>query len=288
MKRAFSVLLLGLLVLAALALAAIWWIGAWHLLFPSTHHDSAAPELPLELERPAVLLFSKTNSFRHRDGIDGGVKGIRAIAQARGWGVMHTENGAVFNDEELSAFSVVSFVNATGDMLSAAQRDSFQRWMQAGGGWLGIHAAGDGSHAAWPWYVDNLIGAEFTAHVMGPQFQTATVRIDAPNHPAMAGMPASWQHEEEWYSWKTSPRTRGFTVLATVDEGSYQPYARLFGEERDLRMGDHPVVWTRPVGSGQGLYIAMGHREDAFASADMRRLLEGSLAFLLDRSSTTH
>ncbi len=288
MKRALSFLSVSVLVLAALALTGIWWIGAWHLLFPSAHHDTTAPQLPSDLDTPALLLFSKTNSFRHRSGIDGGVAAIREIAQARGWGVMHTENGAVFNDQDLSAFTVVSFVNATGDILDTSQRDSFQRWMQGGGGWLGIHAAGDGSHAAWPWYVDNLIGAEFTAHVMGPQFQQATVRVDALDHPAVAGLPVTWQHEEEWYSWKTSPRTRGFTVLATVDENSYQPYARLFGEERDLRMGDHPVVWTRPVGSGQGLYIAMGHRGDAFASADMRRLLERSLTFLIERSGTPH
>lgn len=287
MRRALSVLLVGVLVLAALALAGIWWIGAWHLLFPSAQHDHVPPVLPQDLGAPAVLLFSKTNGFRHRDGIEGGVAAIRGIARERGWHIVHTENGAVFNEAQLSGFSVVAFVNATGDMLSAVQRDSFERWMQGGGRWLGIHAAGDGSHAAWPWYVENLVGAEFTAHVFGPQFQEATVRVDDPGHPAVTGMPATWRHEEEWYSWSTSPRTRGFQVLATVDENTYQPYARLLGHERDLRMGDHPVVWTRPVGAGQGLYIAMGHRADAFASADMQRLLAGALDFLLHAPAAT-
>ena len=36
---------------------------------------------------------------------------------------------------------------------------------------VAIHAAGDGSHAEWPWYAKEIIRSQFTMHTMWPQFQ---------------------------------------------------------------------------------------------------------------------
>ena len=158
-----------------LSLAAIWKIGAWNLVFPNHDHDTVAPQIPGSVVSPAVLVFSKTNGFRHVEGIAGGAKALQSITKKHDWGMFQTENGAVFNQQDLSKFDVVVFLNASGDMLSNEQEQAFQSWLMAGGGWLGIHAAGDSSHLEWQWYRENLIGATFTAHIMDPQFQTATV-----------------------------------------------------------------------------------------------------------------
>ena len=268
------VLIVGLLVFARM-------IGAWHILFPSSHHETVPPEIPAGLEQPAVLVFSKTNAFRHIDGIEAGNVFFRELAARRGWGVFFTENSAVFNDTDLARFAAVVFNSATGDMMSDAQEAAFRRWLEAGGGWVGVHAAGDDSHAGWPWYVETLIGARFTAHTMGPQFQTATVHVEDTTHAAMRGVPAVWEHEEEWYSWDRSPREAGFHILATVDESTYSPRFIFLGMDRDLRMGDHPVIWSREVGQGRALYTALGHRAEAFASPEYRKVLEGALTWAI-------
>ncbi len=279
-------LLLWLMVgLVALFLVAVWRVGAWNLVFPSTDHDRVAPELPGDLNQPAVLVFSKTNGFRHADGIEGGSRVLAQMTEQEGWGVFFTENGAVFNTQDLSRFATVVFLNASGDMLNEAQELAFQRWLEGGGGWLGVHAAGDGSHKGWSWYRQHLIGADFTAHIMGPQFQTATVVMEQPGHPAAADLPAIWEHEEEWYSWEKSPRLASFNVLATLDETSYNPVQKMWRSERDLRMGDHPVVWTNCVGKGRSLYFAMGHRGDAFEQPQVRRLLVNGLRWLTQPSA---
>lgn len=279
--------LLGLgLALVLISLAAIWYIGAWNIVFPSSRHDTVPPVLPMDLGDTAILVFSKTNSFRHKDGIPGGNALLRSLAENNGWGHFATENGAVFNAKDLQSFSVVVFNSASGDMLSAEQETAFQDWLQAGGGWVGIHAAGDSSHKGWTWYVDNLLGADFTAHILGPQTQAATVRVELGDHPVMAGLPASWEQEEEWYSWEESPRTRGFIPLATVDEASYDPFQRAFGSERDLRMGDHPVVWINCVGEGRSLYTAMGHWASAFDVPEYRLLLQNALAWAMGEGSS--
>jgi len=275
-------IILIIVVGAGLALGAIWQVGAWHLVFPSHQHDTVAPALPDDLVSPAILVFSKTNAFRHRDGIAGGASAIAALADQHGWGFFHTENGAVFNTRDLAQFDAVVFLNASGDMLSGQQERDFQGWLEAGGGWLGIHAAGDDSHLAWRWYRDNLIGADFTAHIMDPQFQLATVTLENQDHPVLNGMPDIWEHTEEWYSWEKSPRFEGFTILATLDEESYVPVMKFMGKERDLRMGDHPVVWSNCIGSGRSVYMAMGHRAEAFDQPEVRRLIANSLAWLIE------
>ena len=262
-------------------------IGAWNLFFPSMHHETVPPQIPVGLQSPALLVFSKTNSYRHIDGIAGGISFFDELAASKGWGVYHTENSAVFNKDDLTVFSVVIFNNVTGDVLSTDQEQAFKSWLEAGGGWLGIHGAGDDSHAGWDWYRDQLIGAHFIAHTMGPQFQQATLFVDDTTHIATKRLPLSWDHKEEWYSWNKSVRNLGFNVLVSVDESTYSPRYVFMGRDTDLRMGDHPVIWNRCVGLGRSLYSALGHNSEAFDSQYYQKLLEGALDWILDDSACT-
>lgn len=283
--RVVKMLLLLVLLLAVLGLGFAYYVGAWHIVFPSSQHDTKPPLIPVDLEAPAILVFSKTNQFRHVEGIEAGTRALSAIALKRGWGLFATENGAVFNTADLQRFKAVVFLNATGDTLNAAQQQAFRAWLEAGGGWFGIHAAGDGSHSGWPWYMKTLIGAEFTAHTLGPQFQIASVIMEHHQHPVAANMPNIWEHEDEWYSWKSSPRNEGFTVLATVDEDSYTPRQKVFTRELDLSMGDHPVVWSSCVDRGRGVYSALGHSAEAFSRPRHLTLLENALGWALGVSA---
>jgi type 1 glutamine amidotransferase len=278
--RFFRVVLLLAILLVGSALAYVWYLGAWNLVFPSSAHDSIPPALPSDLASPALLVFSKTNAFRHRESIEAGGRFLAALAGDRDWGYFHTENGAVFNSADLQRVDVVVFLNTTGDTLDERQERAFQDWLRSGGGWFGIHAAGDSSHTDWSWYMDELIGVLFTAHIMGPQFQRATVVLENQGHPVLRGLQDVWEHEEEWYSWAHNPRERGFTVLATVDEDSYTPEQRMLGKVRDLSMGDHPVAWSRCIDDGRSLYMAMGHRADAFEHPQIIRLVENGLSWL--------
>jgi type 1 glutamine amidotransferase len=284
--RAIRFLLVLVLLVGGLGLAAIWYMGAWNVVFPSSAHDAVAPYIPAGDAEKSVLVFSKTNGFRHEAGIAAGTSTLASIARKHGWDMFATENGAVFTADILSRFDSVVFLNTTGDTLSRAQQSAFQIWLEAGGGWIGIHAAGDGSHAGWAWYVQTLIGAKFSAHILGPQFQRATVVIESIGHPAMARLPNIWQHSEEWYSWEQTPRVNGFNILAVLDEDSYTPEQNFLGRHRDLRMGDHPVVWSRCVGKGRALYSALGHKAEAFEASEHLLLLEDALRWTLGLSAS--
>ena len=267
------------LLLVVLALAA--WIGpvAYPGLHPGHDHDTVAPVLPAKFDHPAILVFSKTNGFRHDKAIAAANALFAELARAHGWSVFTTENGAVHNPGLLSRFRVVVWSNASGDVLTADQRQSLRAFIENGGGFIGIHAAGDNSHADWPWYQDELIGARFVGHTLWPHAPLATVRIEPGPHAVTAGLPATLRREDEWYSFDRSVRKRGYRVLATVDEASYDLSGRFSAK---LRMGaDHPMIWTHCVGRGRALYSALGHGGEAYAEPAMRLLLGNALEWAM-------
>ena len=273
-----------LLVACALICAALAASGcnAIRVLFPKKAYETEPPELP-ELTSgtadTAVLLFSKTNGFRHSEAIEAGVPFFEALAVRRGWSLFHTENGAVHSPELLDRFDAVVWFQTSGDTLLPEQRAALRDWIEAGGGFVAIHGAGGDPSYDWTWYVDELIGAHFVGHIMDPQFQQARVVVEDRGHPATAKLPETFQHTEEWYSFEASPRVRGARVLLSVDEDSYAQelgWLGWFVEDR-LTMGDHPVVWSHCPGSGRALFSALGHQAGAYSVPEHQALLEGAL-----------
>jgi len=264
---------------AASTLAVALTLGAgcnaWRTFFPSHDHDEVAPSIPA-LAHPAVLLFTKTNGYRHAEAIDAGVPAIERIAKERGISLFHTENGAAHEPSLLARFDAVVWFQTSGDVLSLEQRAALRSFIEAGGGFVAVHGAiGDPSYD-WKWYVRDLVGAQFIGHTMGPQFQTARAIVEDRDHPVTRGLPAEFEHEEEWYSFDASPRARGARVLVRVDESSYEP--ELFG--RDIRMGeDHPVVWSHCPGRGRAVFSALGHQASAYASPANLALLGNAIVW---------
>ncbi|WP_310534013.1 ThuA domain-containing protein [Novosphingobium sp.] len=276
-------LLLALLVVFAVLLWRNWDIFQRVALGGVKVYETTPPAIPANLPRPAILVFSKTNAFRHEESIPPGNAFFADLAKQKGWGYFQTENGAAFSPEVLAKFDAVVFNNVSGDVFTPAQRAAFKAWLEQGGGYVGVHAAGDNSHQAWGWYINDLIGATFIQHTMDPQFQTATVNVEDKTHPATQGLPASWKRVEEWYSFDKSPRTTGAQVLITVDEKTYNPVGMF---KKDLRMGDHPMVWSRCVGpkgakQGRFLYSAFGHRAESWAEPENRQLMTNSVGWAL-------
>lgn len=278
-------------ILAALALALLWFaislIRHWEtvqrvFLGGVKVYETTPPALPAQIKRPAILVFSKTNAFRHTEAIPAGNAMFAQMAKEQGWGYFQTENGATFSPAILTRFDAVIFNNVSGDVFTPEQRAAFKSFVENGGGFVGIHAAGDNSHEAWQWYVDQVIGTRFIGHPMEPQFQQAAVHVENHANPATKDLPDQFRRTDEWYSFKTSPRKPGITILATLDEGSYNPKG-MFGQ--DLRMGkDHPIIWSRCAGQGRVFYSAMGHTASTFSEPLVRQMLLGATDWVLRKA----
>jgi cytochrome c len=191
----------------------------------------------------AVLVFTHTTGFRHAS-IGDGVVAIRRLGARHGFAVDATEDPEQIQDAVLRRYRAVVFLSTTGEPLGPAQQAALKRWVEGGGGWVGVHAAADAFYN-WPWYGE-LVGAWFRRH---PPVQRATVRVTDRDHPSTESLPAEWTRTDEWYDFRTNPRGR-MHVHATVDESTYQGGG----------MGnDHPVSWSHEQGRGRAWYTALGH-----------------------------
>ncbi len=239
-------------------------------------YDSKPPQLPARIARPAVLVFDKINGFRDGPSVDAAAAALAGIAGRRGWTLVSTGYGAVFNAHDLARFDVVVWNNISGDVLTNPQRAAFQAWLRRGGGFVGIHGSGGDPVYFWDWYADELLGARFKGHPMAPQFQEARVVVEAGDAGITAGLGGEWRMTEEWYSFGTNPRASGAHVLATLDESSYSPVGM---GGTDLRMGDHPIAWSRCIGDGRSFYTAIGHRPESYVEPHSVALLEQGIAW---------
>jgi uncharacterized protein len=238
-------------------------------------YDTKRPRLPRDIKHPAILVFDKITGFRDAPSVEAATAALKGIGGRRGWTLVFSDNGAVFNPSDLARFDAVVWNNVSGDALTLPQREAFENYINGGGGFAGFHGSGGDPVYIWDWYADTLIGARFNGHPMEPQFQQAHVVVQ-PGHEIMRGLGEGWTMTEEWYSFKASPRPKGAHILATLDESSYSPVG--FGGQ-DIRMGDHPIAWTQCIGDGRSFYSAIGHRPESYIEPHSVRLLEQGIAW---------
>lgn len=196
----------------------------------------------------SVLVFSRTQGFRH-DSIPAGIAAIQALGQAHGFAVQASEDPALFSDTGLRGVGVVVFLNTSGNVLNNDQQAAFERFVQRGGGFVGVHSASDTEYS-WPWY-GGLVGSYFDHH---PAIQPATIQVVSPGHPSTAGLPPLWTRTDEWYNFRRVPE--GGEVLLRLDEASYSGGSM---------GGNHPIAWCQRYDGGRAWYTGLGHTSESYA-----------------------
>lgn len=213
---------------------------------------TSRPELPPKA--PEALVFSRTTEFRH-DNIEAGVAALMEAGRDRGIRIIATEDPTRFNDAELSRYRAVVFFNTTGDVLDDTHQLAFERYIQSGGGFVGIHSAADTEWRGnqWPWYT-RLVGAAFLAHPNTPSnVQEARLEVVDGDHPSTAPLGESWTRQDEWYDFQRSnPNVK---PLLEVDEESY---------EGGLTGDPHPIAWFHEFDGGRSFYTGLGHTAESF------------------------
>jgi type 1 glutamine amidotransferase len=246
--------------------------------FPVSY-ETDAPTIDFPSDQRAVLLFSKSTGFRHGESIETGKHVFDDLAKKNNWFLYGTEEGGVFNAEQLAKFDVVVFNNSTGRLLNDDQQKILQQYVENGGSLIGIHGAGDDSHH-WDWYEQNLVGSLFSHHSLNPQFQETEITLNAVQDSLMSqGLPARWTHADEWYVFFENPRDKGFNIIYTIDGEKINPDGNiLFTKDKNFGMGkDHTVAWYRTTGKGRTFYTSMGHDASAWKQDAFVRMLENAV-----------
>lgn len=192
-----------------------------------------------------VVLFSRTLGYRHADAIDAALAVLPDRLAGAGYRAKATEDPEDL--EDLSGAEVVVFLYTTGnDILATKGKRELDRFVNRGGGWVGIHSAADTEYE-WPFYQELVVG-HFGSH---PAIQPASIDVVNVAHPAMAGVPVRWDAEDEWYNFlRDAGSIAGVDVLANLDETSYT------GGDMGA---NHPIVWAHERFVGRAVYSGIGH-----------------------------
>ncbi len=250
--------------------------------FPFYEEEMPAIQFPQNQKR--ILLFSKANAFVHTEAIEVSKPIFKDLAAKNDWFLFEFDEGGVFNEKQLDEFDVVIWNNVSGKVLTNEQRRDFQHYIENGGSYIGIHAAGDNSHH-WDWYTNNLIGAKFSHHPIKEHIQEAELHLVSSNPILAAGLPKSFKHNDEWYVFEESPSKKGAKTYIEMDGESINPDGNfLWIKNKNFGMGEkHPNVWHKKVGKGKALYSALGHDAGAFNDSTYVRILENAIKWSFEK-----
>ena len=217
----------------------------------------------------SVLVFSKTAAYRH-NSIASGIGAIRALGNFNNFRVDASEDAGLFTDQNLAKYRVVIFLSTSGNILDVEGKAAFERFIQRGGGFVGIHSATDTEYD-WPWY-EGLVGTYFHKH---PAIQSATLRVVDPSHVSTRPLPIEWTRTDEWYNFRHD-LAPDITVLVRIDERTY----------RGGSMGaDHPISWYHTYEGGRAWYTAIGHTIESYSEPLLLQHLLGGINWAAGVSS---
>ncbi|MEI8110859.1 MAG: ThuA domain-containing protein [Chitinophagia bacterium] len=213
-----------------------------------------------------ILVFTRTKGFYHKS-IPAGVKALMTMGTEKGFLVDTTSDASRFEYKWLKQFDAIVFLSTTGNMLDDAQQEAFKKYINKGGGFVGIHAAADAEYD-WPWY-NQLVGGYFLSH---PQQQQATLVVQDANNIATQHLPQQWKRFDEWYNYKSIQTD--LHVLLTLDESSYTG-----GKNGAF----HPIAWYHDFDGGRAFYTGLGHTDESFAEPFFLQHIWGGISYAMNR-----
>jgi cytochrome c len=225
---------------------------------------------------PKVLVFTKCGYYPdgrpgfHHASIPDGVAAIQKLGEENGFEVDTTSDSTKFTEDTLKQYAAVIFMSTTGNVLNNYQQQDFERYIEAGGGYVGIHAAADCEYK-WPWY-GKLVGAYFKEH---PQIQEAKLIVHKdPNFPVTDSLPNPWIRTDEWYNWQQIPQD--VHVLVSIDESSYKG---------GTNGKDHPMVWYHDYDGGRAFYMELGHTSESYTEPNFLKLLLAGINYAIGNNN---
>jgi uncharacterized protein len=199
-----------------------------------------------------ALLINTTRGWMHTSGHTG-VTSLQALADRNNFELVIQESPTFITDKNLEQFQVVIFLNTTGDIFDSASQKAFERYIQSGKGYVGIHSASDTEYD-WPWY-NQLVGRMFHIH---PVIQTAKLKVVNDSFPGMKAFTNNQLWTDEWYEFGPE-KANNLKYILAVDEKSYAPKVQ-WGPKVGNGMGSfHPLAWYHTHDGGRAFYTALGH-----------------------------
>jgi type 1 glutamine amidotransferase len=225
-----------------------------------------------------VLVYTRNHTpdgkgYVH-DNIADSVAAIRKMGAENGFGVDATDDPVFFTDANLKQYSALVFSNSNNEAFNnEAQREAFKRYIQAGGGFVGIHSA-SGSERNWP-YFWSVVGGKFLYH---PRLQKFTVSVADASHPSTKGLPASFEWEDECYHLEfMNPDLHPLLVTDPSKLDDNQRAKHPFG----LVGNALPLAWTLRTDGGREFYTSLGHKKEDYRNPILYQHILGGIQWAM-------
>ena len=230
-----------------------------------------------------VLIFSKTNGFRH-DSIATGAAALILMGEKTGaYTAVHTEDDSYFEPDKLKQFDAVIMLNTTGKQeeggalfrpnkdkmpkdakaqdaileREARLKQSLVDFVKNGGGLVGIHSATDTYHT-WGEF-NRMMGGAFIRHPWNAKDKVSVKNL-APDHPLNQIFHGKgFDIVDEIYQFRpdTALPTERKMLLALDDQR--------MNVSRGKRADNfYAIAWVSTYGKGHTFYCSLGHNKDIY------------------------
>jgi len=224
----------------------------------------------VNLKGMRVLVFTKNGKGFVHDNIPESIKALQLLGSQNGFAVDTTTNAALFNDQNLRKYNAIIFSNSNNQVFDTeAQKVALMRFVQAGGGIVGIHIA-CGTERQWTWF-KQMIGGSFLMH---PKLQEFPVLPVEAKHPSVAVIPTVWTVQDECYFLRDmNPTMRVLMVADTKklrEANTEKPLPDTFGRYV-------PIVWCNTYDGGRQWNTTLGHAKSSYTDKIYMQHILGGL-----------
>ena len=237
-----------------------------------------SPMPPSPAAAPRVLVYQRNGKGFVHDNLAASADAIRELGAQHGFNVDVSSNAAVFTDAQLKRYAALIFANSNNDAFDTEdQRAAFQRFIRAGGGFMGVHSS-TGSERHWSWF-QQMQGAKFLRHSPMQQFKARVV--DA-WHPATAHLSQVWTRVDECYFF-TNLNRRVRVLLAAETNSLRDPQLAKTSAEHEA--GVYPLAWCQEFEGGRQFYTSLGHKIEHYSDPFFRHHLLGGIRWVIGQTN---
>lgn len=224
------------------------------------HPSAKSQQASKQLQGKHVLIFTKNGKGYVHENIPSSIAALQKLGVEQGFKTDTTTNSALFSDENLKKYDAIIFSNTNNDVFDTEeQKVAFMRYIQAGGGFMGIHSA-SGTERNWKWF-KLMLGATFLRH---PPFQKFTVHVAGKNHPAVKNLISDWETNDECYFFKEVNPTIKVLLVSDISNIKESPDSK--NVTPDIFGNRYPAAWCQEFDGGRVFYTALGHNKDDYSN----------------------
>lgn len=227
------------------------------------------------------ILIVREDGGHHKPFTDRALMWLDSVSTTQGFSMTVIHNMNDVNAKYLNRFDAVIQLDFPPYTWPEAAQDAFIDYIENGlGGYIGFHHATligefDG-YPKWEWFSEFMGGISFSNYIA--PLADGTVHLEDTGHPVLKDVaPVFTIKDDEWYTYDKNPRdNKNIRVLANVDENSYKPTS-------DVRMGDHPVIWTNTSVKARNVYFQFGHSPKLLDNDDFKKLLTNAINWVTEK-----